>query len=391
MIKQFAFENFCSFKEGGSISFELMGTVPEDVSNGNKLSTAIGIKGANGSGKTNILKALEFLFRFIKDSMNYKEGEEIWVMNFLNNAEPTKFYISLCISKVDYEYELHLNKERVILESLSVKPIDKSRKIVFLRNYDEIIRSSKDYSELKKLKLKKNTSILNYIEHFNFVSDMSEVKNLMTWTRTVISNVNALTGRMESDNDIVDDSFISRVYKDSKPVFDLMKQIIISSDMGIDDIEIFERPSKNDSNEMEYYPVFFCEHDGHTHQLLLIDQSSGTVALYRQLFLYAWVLHSGGVLILDEFDRHLHSLILPKLVSLFTSEETNIHGAQFIFTAHNTEIIDFLGKYRTILVGKENKESYCYRLDELSGQLVRNDRKIAQLYLDGRIGGIPNL
>ncbi|EJL6274821.1 hypothetical protein NMR36_002930, partial [Vibrio cholerae] len=56
-------------------------------------------------------------------------------------------------------------------------------------------------------------------------------------------------------------------------------------------------------------------------------------------------------------------------------------------TAHNTEVMDALGRYRTILVNKEGNESYCYRLDEVS--MLRNDRPISPLYKKGKIGGVP--
>ena len=40
-------------------------------------------------------------------------------------------------------------------------------------------------------------------------------------------------------------------------------------------------------------------------------------------------------------------------------------------------------------MNKEDNESYCYRLDEITGSMIRNDRQITPLYLDGKIGGIP--
>ena len=94
---------------------------------------------------------------------------------------------------------------------------------------------------------------------------------------------------------------------------------------------------------------------------------------------------------MDEFDTKLHPDLLPLIVDLFEKEETNPHGAQFLFTSHNLEIMDYLGKYRTILVNKESLESFCYRLDEIPGDIIRNDRAISSLYRDGRLGGVPKL
>jgi hypothetical protein len=53
--------------------------------------------------------------------------------------------------------------------------------------------------------------------------------------------------------------------------------------------------------------------------------------------------------------------------------------------------MDFLGRYRTILVNKENNESYGYRLDEISGDIIRNDRPISPAYNAGKIGGVPHV
>ncbi|MNP67524.1 hypothetical protein D3C76_1633680 [compost metagenome] len=79
------------------------------------------------------------------------------------------------------------------------------------------------------------------------------------------------------------------------------------------------------------------------------------------------------------------------MLDLFIDEETNPDNAQLIFTSHNLEIMDYLGKYRTYLVAKEDSESYCYRLDEIPGDIIRNDRSISTLYRDGKLGGVPKI
>jgi maltooligosyltrehalose synthase len=83
--------------------------------------------------------------------------------------------------------------------------------------------------------------------------------------------------------------------------------------------------------------------------------------------------------------------MLPKLLDLFDSPETNTKDAQFIFTSHITEVLEKLSKYRTYLVNKEENECYCYRLDEIGGDILRHGRAITPLYNEGKIGGVPNL
>ncbi len=121
------------------------------------------------------------------------------------------------------------------------------------------------------------------------------------------------------------------------------------------------------------------------------DQSSGVKSLYLQLGRYKTVLDKGGILALDEFDINLHPDLLPMLIDFFEDEKKNINNAQLIFTTHNSEIMDELGKYRVVLVNKTENESFLYRLDEIPGDILRNDRSISSVYNAGKIGGKPKI
>jgi hypothetical protein len=121
------------------------------------------------------------------------------------------------------------------------------------------------------------------------------------------------------------------------------------------------------------------------------EQSSGTKELYRQLGLYKIALSNGKTLVLDEFDINLHPDLLPLLVDLFEDKKTNPYNAQMIFTTHHTEIMNKLGKYKIVLVNKEDNESFLYRLDEIPGDMIRNDRPITPIYNAGKIGGKPKI
>jgi len=58
MLLEFGGENFFSFKEGFEVSFAKSKSSKDNVAN------VIALKGANASGKTNVLKALSFLSNF---------------------------------------------------------------------------------------------------------------------------------------------------------------------------------------------------------------------------------------------------------------------------------------------------------------------------------------
>lgn len=386
MIKEFGMKNFFCFKEGSSVSFKFDKNVPSQVSQGKDVGNVIGIKGANGSGKTNIIKALTFVSDFIVRSADKDVGKKIQVDAFGDSEAPSEFYVDFSSEGVDYLYELEVKTTGVVSETLWRK--NKRKSLVFHRKNNSIEKSLKEIKEINKIKLKGNSSVISLYKKFNFNSEMADFKRVYDFFNMVTSNV-SYSGLSQSMYHILSFDYISEEYSKNEKVFDFVKGIIIHSDTGVKDIIIAER--LDEKGETIHFPIFTHENNGKDFALTIYDESSGTQQLYRMLYMYWLTIMTGGVLAMDEFDIHLHSLILPKIIELFSNTETNSENAQFIFTSHNTEIIDSLGKYRTILVNKENNESYCYRLDELPGDLVRNDRPISPLYMKGKIGGVPKL
>lgn len=384
MIKKFGVRNFCCFKEGMEINFEFNGNVPEEVKNGLDFTTVLGIKGANGSGKTNIIKSLSFLKYFCTESGNFNVNDKIPLDSFSQNEDITEFFVDFEVSEQCYFYELELTKEKVIKEQLYRKT--KRKTSILTRKLDEITDSIKDLSELKTIQLKSNASIISLFLKYKFKSEMTDLEVINQFFNQIISNV-SYSGYFQLE-DMFDIQSISKDYFENPELFDFVKKMLLTADQGIKDIEIKTRIDEQERTI--YYPLFQHSNQDQDFFLTFQNESAGTQTLFKQMSLYWLSLNSGKLLAIDEFDIHIHSLILPIILNLFLNPKSNKHHAQFIFTAHNTEIIDKLGKYRTILVNKDDGESYCYRLDEISGSMIRNDRPITPLYLDGKIGGIPS-
>ncbi|HFG2197569.1 TPA: ATP/GTP-binding protein, partial [Vibrio cholerae] len=191
-------------------------------------------------------------------------------------------------------------------------------------------------------------------------------------------------------NSTIDSNKISELLYHSEAMFEFTKEIITSSDTGVKDI-IIRKDKDEETGKDKFIPFFVHEVDNEEHFLPIFAESSGTKSLYHQLGRYQVVLKLGGILCLDEFDINLHPHILPKLINLFECDKKNQSGAQLLFTTHNSEIMEYMGKYRTYLVEKENNECFAYRLDEIPSDIIRNDRAILPLYNSGKLGGVPNL
>lgn len=386
MIYSFGAKNYFSFKDGFDISFELNSKVPKSISKGQKVSTVMGVKGANASGKTSILKALECLAAFCTRSFQAPEGRTNLVSPFFESEEPSEFYIEFDINDVFYIYEVSMTLKEVVREALYKKISRKTR--VFERKYNELTYRIPELEDLGLVVLKNNSSIIDSLSYYNLNLKSPDVKNVYDFFYSVRGNVSALS--VLDDKDFSSYERVNEFYSKVSPAFEFAKKIITKCDLGVSDIKLFE--SKNERGEAEHFPIFYHTGGPEGSRLLTyFAESHGTTALYRRLKTYWSVLHFGGTLVMDEFDTNLHPDLLPIIVGLFLNPETNPKSSQFIFTAHSLEIIDFLGKYRTTLVSKVDGESYCYRLDEIPGDIIRNDRLISTLYRDGKIGGVPKL
>ena len=393
MIYSFGARNFYSFREGVQVSFELNSKVPKSISKGARVSNVLGIKGANASGKTNILKCLNFIASFISESFKWDEPRHpIDYIPFFCNNETSDIYIDFEIEGVRYIFDATVTTERVIRETL-YKKISRRTKI-YERVGEEIKYRSSEYSALDIITPKSSASIISTFVMYKIkgagIGD--ELKKIHSYFDSFKSNVFSVGVH---GDDFFTKERASNYYAADPDALNFAQDLIRRCDIGITGIELHEvkNPEKQE-DEYDYTPFFTHDVENVPESVKWLtawDQSSGTMALYRHLFMYWEVLQEGGALIMDEFDIHCHSMLLPMLVKLFDDPKINTRGAQFIFTAHSSEIMDHLGKYRTVLVSKIKGESFCYRLDEIPGDLIRNDRSISSLYREGKIGGVPKI
>lgn len=381
MILEYGVRNFLSFKEGAKVSFRLDKNVPLNISNGKDYSTIMCVKGANGSGKTQLLKGLAFILAFTTVSFNQKPESEIPIEPFGDSKNSSNFYLIFRIDGIEYQYELEGTSTRVLKETLT-QLTPRKRKLIDRKN-NEIIKSTSDYQSLQSVEIRPNASVIS-IAHQH---QIEAIKPIYKYLLDANFNVSETGVRNE---EFVDIYRASQLLYEKNEIRQIVVEFLKSCDIGIKDI-VIRREQQSDKKEPRHYPIFIHENAGKDIEVQLHAESSGTKQLYKYIISYLRSLTTGGMLILDEFDLFLHPHILPKILELFTSEESNRFGSQLLFTTHHAEIMNECGRYRTYLVEKENNESFAYRLDEIPGDMLRNDRPISTPYREGRIGGVPKL
>lgn len=380
MLLEYGLRNFLSFKEGVTVSFRLDANVPVSISQDRNFATLMCVKGANGSGKTHLLKGLAFVADFAVRSFAREPEDEILVDPFYGASEPTEFFVEFGAGSSTYRYELDLSAKGVHREALYRTQVKRVR--LFERFGDAIKHCTKAYSALESMKLRNNASVVSTARQY----EVRGLEPVIKFFSNIVTNVGHEGHR---ERTFLDLNSVSRMFFKNSDALKFAVEFIRSCDIGISNITIEEQDVIGETKR--YTPHFFHWIDGKEMPIRSSTESNGTKQLFRSLFAYQLVLSTGGVLVLDEFDVYLHPHILPKLVSFFTDPDKNPKGAQLLFSTHSLEIIDFSGRYRTYFVNKEDNVSFAYRLDEIPGDILRNDRSMIPAYREGRIGGVPRL
>lgn len=379
MILEYGFRNFFSFKESASISFKVDAHCPPEISQGNDYVTVMGVKGANGSGKTQVLKALAFLNYFCVHSFDSKPDELIGVDTFYKSSEPTCFYVEFRLGETTYRYELKTTVDSVVSEV--IYRTKKKTSKVLERQGNELVYRIQPWKKLDAMKLRKNVSIIAMAHQY----ELDELKDFYNFFFRMASNVD-YGGLKYYSGEL---SAVAEYLNGKDEILEFIKKFIQECDVGISDIRISHYINKE--GKKEYFPIFIHTTAQGEEIVTDVTESSGTKTLFRDLTNYWLMLRVGGILVVDELDMNLHPHILPKLINLFIDPASNSTGAQLIFSTHDSEILNLLGRYRTYLVSKEDNESYAYRLDEIPGEILRNDRPIRPVYNSGKIGGVPRI
>lgn len=123
----------------------------------------------------------------------------------------------------------------------------------------------------------------------------------------------------------------------------------------------------------------------------LFDESNGTQALFNTAGAWLNVFKNGEVLLIDEIETSLHPMLVKFLINLFHSPKSNPCKAQLVCTTHNTTMLsqEIFRRDQIWFVEKgSDYASKCYPLSDFS---VRKDEVIEKWYMRGRYGALPIL
>jgi hypothetical protein len=125
------------------------------------------------------------------------------------------------------------------------------------------------------------------------------------------------------------------------------------------------------------------------------EESQGTRTLFRMAPYLLDTLHNGSVLVVDELESSLHPLLALQIVRQFNDPDANPRNAQLLFTTHDTNLLGTelgepaLRRDQIWLTEKDQEGATCvYPLTDYKPRKAEN---LERGYLQGRYGAIPFL
>ena len=394
MLISLRFKNFYSFAEETEIDFTV-GKQPTasgfDITlPGRRLNKVIAVVGANGAGKTQLIKPLAFLSWFVTSSFLGQEPElDIpYRPHALHAEEPTEFAVHFLLQGQEYRYQLVLQQLRVVSEILSVKTSTQFS-YLFKREKSAGGFSFKEkgfpFPVKKAQGLRDNASLLAAA----YAYDIEQAKPFIDYVRALFSNV-AATGR--SPFRPTEIFSVAESYQADDKLKARMVLALKEFDLGLTDIQIerIERTGNDGQPEVMYLPFGLHQNEqGQGFRLPFFEESNGTQSAFVVLEKVLKVLNNGGMAVIDELDNDLHPHLIPKILDWFRFEHTNPHQAQLIFTCHTPEVLNRLQKHQVYLCQKQQHCSTAWRLDEVVG--LRADDNLYAKYMAGALGAVPEV
>lgn len=367
-----------------------------------ELLPVLGIFGANASGKSNVLNALQKVLSFVFFSQLYEKIPNNQSFNFvrpflLNSASaksPTKFALRILSQGSIYIYNLSILQNVITEEKLEYIPQELERastRLIFYRirnnksqRYD--VENGKEFGEeYRELQtsLKESQAFLGFMFN-NLQNDL--LFPILKW-------LNFHWKSNSLDNENYDQEFSYIILEEMKTAYPSLKtkvlEILKKFDVGIEDFEIKKAKNAIDYHNVEIW-ITHRTNKGKT-KWLLEEESLGTRKLFTLATKLFFTFETGALMIVDELGASTHPNINREIVKLFQNRKINKNNGQLIFTSHDSSLLSKGILRRDQIWYTQKLEDGSTDLYPLSDFGIRNDLAIDKAYLDGRFKAVPFL
>ncbi|MBP8181838.1 MAG: ATP-binding protein [Acidimicrobiia bacterium] len=370
-----------------------------------------GVFGANASGKSNLLRAMDDMRSLVLHSFSRQDPDgptarNPFLLDSASKGQPTEFEVELILEGVRHSYGFVLDDDRVLEEWAYAYPKGRGA-LLFLREGQKVSAGSKHGTETRRVTplLRPNALFLStaaaarhsvllplyrWFERNLLLADVQSRARRQYFTRKLLEHdearVRVLSLLRAADLGI--SSAQSRVLDPAiKEILDqFLRSVVGTSSTGESNAIAFEDLG------IDFVHVGV---DGSEVLLRAEDESLGTLVWFGLLGPVLQALDRGQVLLADELDASLHPALVAQVVRAFQDEGSNPNRAQLIFNSHDPTLLGDATSER--LLGRdqiwftEKAHDGASTLRPLGSFRPRKHEALANRYLDGRYGAVPLL
>ncbi|BDA69280.1 hypothetical protein CAL7716_034460 [Calothrix sp. PCC 7716] len=367
-----------------------------------ELLPVLAIFGANASGKSNVIQALDYLLLLmvngnqetsrLQKTFRYAKLDTFKLDN-ISSKKSTVFELRTTFNNAIYTYSLEIIQSHIISESLEYALIDTKRtRRLFSRAWDENTKTSiwKNGSSFKGPHTQLQSSIR---ENEPYISTLIKLKvdilePLFNWLRGRFIGIHLASDEFDIFGFmlILQDSEEAQNFHHN--LFEQALNIVKNFDTGLSGIKIDRKSQEN--TEYKLYALH-RDNEGKEISWSLDEESLGTQRLFNLAYRMLIALKIGSLTIVDELGTNIHPNIVKNIIKLFQNPNTNPKRAQLIFTSHDNTLQRNNLLRRDQIWFTQKRADQSTELYPLSDFHVRNDLAIDKAYLDGRFGAVPFL
>lgn len=396
------------------------------------------IYGTNGSGKTNILLALEYLRKIVvKGTRDINEKLNVPVFKLSDcKDKPTKFEIDFITSGKRFNYKLEIIAGQITKEDLIEITSKNVENYIFSRKFEKnktylSILPSRNKNEKDKLRdeiyseeLRENQTFFK--ESIN--KKIAETQIPFNWFQNQLKFISVGEISENSNSNYITAGLASTFLLDEK-FLAASKEIITKANVGILDFKLteysindlkskgFEIPdylinelnTKNElgmdavhegdlyssfrkNGEIRFVKISTIHKNSNDEdvEFKFSEESKGIQRLFELLPAIYRSIHKGEIFIVDEIETSFHPVLIKEILSLYLDTIPEKSG-QIIFTTHESHLLD-LDLFRQDEIWFCEKDTTgASRLYSLSEFKPRFDKDIRKGYFEGQFGYIPFL
>lgn len=401
MIEEISFKNVLSFKDEVTFSFEATDDSTFESShvvmmpNGTRLLRLGVVYGANASGKSNLLYAIDWLREFMlhePQNIDSSTGFEPFMLDKDTPELPSEYSMKFWIDGVRYWYQLHVTDKHVLFEKLSFYKTTQPIKI-FERKYEDgqlVLNFNPAVQKIGQEELKVvNIYCLPNMSFFatrgRVNMKMEHVDKVRDWIHNkfmplvdIGANMNKYGyNKIKKDNKFVD-YLVDFMHLADFNISGLENNYAKEQDTANNPAIVFEHTVENDRGSERYNMSFGQQSEG-TKRMIGIE-----AAIYEAVEFESF-------LTIDEIESSLHPDLLEYVLQKFLMNHGN---SQLLVTTHYPGLLDtindLLRKDNIWFVEKgKNGSTDLYSLVEFNG--LNKIPRFERAYRSGRFGALPNI